>query len=205
MGNKQSPWSRSRSYLNRKVDNRNIKQRILIVCEGSKTEPNYFNRFPINKQVYFVDVQGLGYNTASLVKKAVLLKEKESFDQVWCVFDRDSFSAQEFNAAFQIAKPHDVSIAYSNQAFELWYLLHFHYYDVAIQRNEYCKMLTEKLGHRYEKNSETIYDELLSQQPEALRNAHRLHSSYNPCNPERDNPSTTVHLLVAALNKLIDE
>lgn len=81
-------------------------------------------------------------------------------------------------------------------------MLHFNYYDSAIQRKEYCDMLTEKLGHKYEKNSETIYDKLLNRQSTAIRNAERLYSSYNPCKPERDNPSTTVHLLVTALNDL---
>jgi hypothetical protein len=81
-------------------------------------------------------------------------------------------------------------------------LLHFHYYDAAIPRREYCAKLTELLGHKNEKNSETIYDELLSRQADAIRNAEKLYSSYNPCWPERDNPSTTVHLLVTALNDL---
>ncbi|MEP7343188.1 MAG: RloB family protein [Acidobacteriota bacterium] len=89
-----------------------------------------------------------------------------------------------------------------NEAFELWYLLHFHYYDAAIPRREYCAKLTDLLGHKYEKNSKTIYDELLSRQATAIRNAEKLFSSYKPCKPESDNPSTTVHLLVKALNEL---
>ena len=202
MGNKNPPWQRSKGFRARKVDTRNLRQRILIVCEGAKTEPNYFRGFRVNRQIYEIDIQGIGYNTASLVKKAVSLKEKDDYDQVWCVFDRDSFPAQDFNAAFEIASHHDINIAYSNQAFELWYLLRFHYYDSAIQRKEYCEMLSERLGHKYEKNSETIYDELLSQQTTAIRNAEKLYSNYKPCQPERDNPSTTVHLLVKALNEL---
>lgn len=202
MGNKKAPWDRSKGYRARKVETRNPRQRILIVCEGEKTEPNYFKGFRVNKTIYEIDIQGVGYNTSSLVRKAISLKDNDHYDQVWCVFDRDSNSAQQFNAAFEIASSHDIKVAYSNQAFELWYLLHFHYYDSAIQRKEYCKMLTEKLGHKYEKNSETIYDELLSLQSDAIRNAKKLYSSYKPCKPESDNPSTTVHLLVTALNDL---
>lgn len=200
MGNKNPPWQRSKGYRARKVETRNLRQRILIVCEGAKTEPNYFRGFRVNKQIYEIDIQGIGYNTASLVRQAVSLKE--GYDQVWCVFDRDSFPAQDFNAAFEIARPHDIKIAYSNEAFELWYLLHFHYYDAAIPRREYCAKLTELLGHKYEKNSEVIYEELLGRQADAIRNAKKLYSNYKPCRPERDNPSTTVHLLVSALNEL---
>jgi hypothetical protein len=32
-----------------------------------------------------------------------------------------------------------------------------------------------------------------------IANARRLLGEYNPCNPERDKPSTTVHLLVEQL------
>jgi hypothetical protein len=59
--------------------------------------------------------------------------------------------------------------------------------------------LSQLLGHEYQKNSETIYDELISKQPDAIRNARRLLEQYNPCQPENDDPSTTVHLLVEQL------
>jgi len=35
--------------------------RILIVCEGEKTEPNYFNKFNVDKKKALVDVVGIGY------------------------------------------------------------------------------------------------------------------------------------------------
>jgi len=48
-----------------------------------------------------------------------------------------------------------------------------------------------------------MYDELLNKQEDAIRNSERLFQSYNPPNPERDKPSTTVHLLVKELNRYI--
>lgn len=201
MSNKNSPWSRSSGYK-RKINTREPRKRVLIVCEGAKTEPNYFNGFRVNRLICEIDIRGTGYNTASLVRKAISLKQQEEFDEVWCVFDRDSFSAQEFNSAFGLAQRNNIKIAYSNEAFELWYLLHFNYYDAAISRGTYGKRLTKLLGHKYEKNSDTIYEELIARQPVAIKNAQQLYSSYQNCNPERDNPSTTVHLLVIALNDL---
>ena len=203
MGKKRAPWERSSNRHQRKVDIRNILERFLIVCEGAKTEPNYFRSFRVNRTIFEVDIQGFGYNTLSLVEKAVELKTGNDYDQVWCVFDRDSFPAQIFNTAFEKAKREKIKIAYSNEAFEIWYLLHFQYYDSAIKRKEYLKMLSQQLGFKYEKNSETIYDELLELQADAIRNAKRLYASYSPCNPERDNPSTTVFELVEALNKFV--
>lgn len=86
-----------------------------------------------------------------------------------------------------------------NEAFELWYLLHFHYYDTAISRQQYIQNLEILLGHAYGKNSLTMYDELRSRQEVALRNAHTLLAQYIPPDPANDNPSTTVHLLIEEL------
>jgi hypothetical protein len=50
-----------RSYKTRPLEIREKKPRILIACEGGKTEPNYFRAFrPAN-----VVVHGLGMNTFS--------------------------------------------------------------------------------------------------------------------------------------------
>ncbi|MGB3219740.1 MAG: RloB domain-containing protein, partial [Anaerolineae bacterium] len=68
-------------------------------------------------------------------------------------------------------------------------------------RRDYQSRLSDLLGYRYVKNSNTMYDALLSRQGEAIRNAERLLSQYDPPDPAADNPSTTVHLLVKELNR----
>ncbi len=193
--------ARRRSYSDRVIETREPKERFLIVCEGAKTEPNYFRNFRVPKNV--VEIHGIGDNTLGVVEEAIRLKNNEKYDQVWCVFDRDSFPAARFNVAFTLATENDIEIAYSNEAFELWYLLHFNYYDSGMSRKQYGNKLTELLGFKYEKNSDSIYDEILDKQPAAIKNAKRLLETYNPQNPERDNPSTKVHLLVVELNKFI--
>jgi len=94
-----------------------------------------------------------------------------------------------------------IQVAYSNEAFELWYLLHFCYLNSGMSRNHYQQRLERYLGHEYHKNSNTIYNELLPRQLEAIRNAKNLLAQYNPPNPANDNPSTTVHVLVERLNR----
>jgi hypothetical protein len=131
------------------------------------------------------------------------MKEQEEYDQVWCVFDRDSWSSEDFNNAIQIAKKQGFSVAYSNEAFELWYVLHFEFLNSGIPRDDYCKKLNSLLNKKYQKNSEAIYDELLDKQSIAIRNAENLLKQYNPNIPSKDNPSTTIHLLVQELNKFI--
>ena len=65
-------------------------------------------------------------------------------------------------------------------------------------------MLTQRLGKLYRKKSKEMYAILEDRQPAAIRHAERLLASYGPeHNPEKDNPCTTVHLLVQELNRYI--
>ncbi len=191
----------NRGYSPRKVDIREVRQRFLIVYEGEKTEPNYFRSFRVPKVV--IDVQGLGENPSRLVESAKELKSQDDYDQVWCVFDRDSWTEQDFNNAIKNANSEGFGVAYSNEAFELWYILHFEFLNTGIPRSDYLDKLTYLSGQKYKKNSETIYDELIDKQATAIKNATNLLKLYKPCNPPKDNPSTTVHLLVQELNKFI--
>lgn len=191
----------SRGYSSRKIDMREVKQRFLIVCEGEKTEPNYFRSFRVPKNV--IDVHGVGENPSRLVQSAIELKNQDEYDQIWCVFDRDDWSISDFNNAIKSAKKEGFGVAYSNEAFELWYLLHFEFLSTGIPRSDYILKLTSLLGHKYKKNSETIYDELLEKQSTAIKNAENLVKEYIPHVPSRDNPSTAVHLLIKEINKFI--
>jgi hypothetical protein len=175
-------------------------QTFLIVCEGKRTEPNYFRAFRVPADVQ-VQIVGEGYNTLSLVERAVVLAAEHSYDQVWCVFDRDSFPVESFNAALSLTRHRGFHVAYSNEAFELWYLLHFHYLQTGISRATYITRLEKELGREYHKNDTHMYAALLPRQPDAIRNAHQLLALYSRPDPARDNPSSTVHLLVEELNK----
>ena len=206
MSKKSSSRQSKIPYDNRKVRNR---KRFFIVCEGEKTEPNYFKKFSVNVDITLI--KGRGKDTKSLVEEAIELKnglESDERDRVWCVFDRDRndqnpHDAQNFNAAITLAQTNGIKVAYSNDAFELWYLLHFNFYNTGISRQRYQNMLTNLLGHEYKKNSGTIYEELKDKQQDAIKHAKLLLQKYDRPNPESDNPSTTVHLLVEELNSFI--
>ena len=206
MSKKSSSRQSKIPYDNRKVRNR---KRFFIVCEGEKTEPNYFKKISVNVDITLI--KGRGKDTKSLVEEAIELKnglESDERDRVWCVFDRDRndqnpHDAQNFKAAITLAQTNGIKVAYSNDAFELWYLLHFNYYNTGISRKDYKNMLTNQLGHEYKKNSETIYEELKDKQQDAIKHAKLLLQKYDRPNPETDNPSTTVHLLVEELNSFI--
>jgi len=198
-------WNRYAQYAGRRTNHLEVRQRFLIVCEGEKTEPNYFEGFRVPKDVV-VDIEpGVGTHI-SVVRKAISLKDAagDDYDQVWCVFDRDKdganhSDAQNFNEALRLAAANDIKVAYTNDAFELWYLLHFNYHDTAIHRHDYITKLGVLLGAEYKKNDPDMFQKLEDKMDHATRNAKKLLSQYNPSAPERDDPSTTVHLLVEQL------
>lgn len=196
-------WDRYGSYRGRRVNTKDPKQRFLIVCEGDKTEPEYFRGFRVPLDVE-VDIEpGAGMHT-SVVRRALELRGKadsDYYDQVWCVFDRDKNggNSKSFNEALQLAEANNISAAYTNDAFELWYLLHFNYHDTAIHRHDYVKKLHSLVSGGYKKNDPNMFEKLEDKMDDADRNARKLLSQYDPSNPVHDDPSTTVHLLVEQL------
>jgi hypothetical protein len=155
-------------------------------------------------------------------------KTYKDFDHKWIVVDRDcervnggGHTAEDFNSALHNAKSRrrdfHVDVAYANDAFELWYLLHFEYRNTAISRDELIERVIEKLkqldSHKFsrlnrgnikqENYTKLIYEALLPMQEDAISNAERLLKSYGEeHNPEQDNPSTSIHDLVMLLNTL---
>ena len=215
----------ARQEQKRKQDVRNKRMYYLIVCEGAKTEPNYFEglKQDLPKGVlaaYQIDIEGTGRNTQSLVEEAERLKKayeentEREIDRLWVVFDRDSFDAESFNNAINYCMAHTIGCAWSNEAFELWYLLHFHYYNNAMNREEFQHRIEENLQpnlgeeYGYEKNSTEMYALLkeYGSVQDAIRNAKNLERNF----PGRQdyanhNPCTMVYKLVEELLELKEE
>ncbi|HLP88310.1 MAG TPA: RloB family protein [Nostocaceae cyanobacterium] len=216
-------------YSQRKVSGRSKNKTFLIVCEGTETEPNYFASFQKiahAKKIAKINIEPAGCVGKTLVEKAKNLKKLGNYadDEVWCVFDRDlkkeNNNQQNFNAAIKTAIESKLNLAVSNDAFELWFLLHYEYYVSQTHRSDYEKLLSAKtrLNEKYEKNSKDMYDKLKDKQLDAIKFAKRLWSSYGDENEVDDpdqltiqerikrhnmNPSTTVYQLVEKLNQVI--
>jgi hypothetical protein len=195
--NKPQFQPQSKKQRKRSVNVIDPKPVILIVCEGTKTEPNYFRNFHVTSVT--VEPVGTGRNTISLINEAIKLRQVKKYDQVWCVFDKDDFG--QFDQAIQEAKQNGMFVAYSNQSFELWFILHFEYLNSGIERSRYLSKLDQHLRVEYEKNCENMHLYLDSSKRDmAIRNAERLLNEYNPnSRPSNNNPSTTVHELVKIL------
>lgn len=216
MGRLERPAHR-RGRRGRGFESRPLRKRFLIVCEGEVTEVRYFQAFPVAKDIH-VRVEGEGSNTLSLVEAAERYADEPGarFDEVWVVYDHDDFPDERFNAAEAAIRSEDAvrserwRAAWSHQAYEVWYLLHFQHFDSRLHRHLVQRKVGEHLASRfarkgYRKNDPDLYKLLLPLQAEAIQHAERLCKTHGvaphgDATPSRANPCTTVHRLVQALN-----
>ena len=180
-------------------------RKILIVCEGEKTEPLYFKKFPEKPDVFDVlDVKGVGNNTIFVVNKAIELRDKaekigEPYIETWAVFDKDDFPQTNFEQAIKFAVENRIKCAYSIECFELWYLLHFNYYNAGMHRNNYFEKLSQLLKAPYTKNKEDMYELLKNKTNIAIKNARKLYIQQCTQPLSKQNPITLVFKLVEKL------
>lgn len=194
--------------LSRKDETIQTLKSFLIVTEGTKTEVNYFKSFPLYEEPEIrTVVLGTGTNTLSLVAEAKKIvsryaEDEKNFDEIWVVFDKDSFPNDNFDNAIQSAQASGFRVAFSNECFELWYVLHYRDMQAPLLRTDYFQMLSEYLGHDYEKNSSNMYEILLPYQDSAIKRAEKLKEACRetPLNHDK-NPLTLVVDLVTELNK----
>lgn len=210
---KDKAWNKRNNTVRPERDI-SIKKTFLIYCEGKNTEPEYFKSFPVTTETR-VEAIGLGRSRTALVEKVIELISKIETDtdqEIWVVFDRDvkydnkEQGDKDFNDAIKLAEQNNIQCAYSNDCFELWFLLHDEYIESAIHRMQIYSKLSDKLGFNYEKDgkgkdfAKSLYPMFLDKLPFALRNAERLHLSHSDKEYHLQNPCTTVYKLVRALN-----
>jgi len=218
-----------RAYKSGKKEVGKKKQReyILIVCEGIKTEPNYFEAiketFPKKiLETYSIEVEGTGTNTLKIIEIANNLRQEAKrlhnriYDYVWTVFDRDSFPVVNFNNSIFKAQSMNINCAWSNEAFELWYVLHFQYRNTPMNREDYKKCIETEMNKsilkktcktssfKYEKNSKEMYKLLqeFGNEEQAIKWAKNLEGQFSDTNYSSHNPCTKVYELIEKLNKI---
>lgn len=186
----------------------------LIVCEGEETEPNYFEaikRILPPDMVNRITISGTGRNTLSLVKytqKLVDARRKSDhppYYKIWLIFDKDSFAPSNFDNAISTINSKSTptehwKAAWSNEAFELWYILHFRTQaGGALHRQDYQDILEKEMGRPYKKNAEDMFDLLKPHVVEAIKRADAMLRQQRGKPPHRQNPATTVQHLVKEL------
>jgi len=130
-------WKKKRrqEYLEMK------QYRYYIFCEGQQTEPLYFMGFkkliednPIYKDMVLIEIEPCQAETMRVIGMAerYVKKNKIQKGQIWCVYDKDSFPADDFNGVVNRAENLNKEssqlqyhTAWSNECIEFWFLLHY--------------------------------------------------------------------------------
>ena len=185
--------------------------RVLIVCEGEKTEPHYFEGLRVHYLLSSVNITitpAAGSDPVSIVQFA--LRQIGEFDRGYCVFDRDEHrnfdSALEMLRTSQPGQSGKLIAIPSFPCFEVWPLLHFRYSTAEIrrtgQRSPGAMAVHELTNYipTYTKGHRGIFNALLPHLPTGLRHAATLARDYLQTGAQ--NPGTKLHLLVQYLMRL---
>ena len=215
---------RNKNWI-KKRQNRFIKGKLeyhLIICEGTKTEPNYFKALKEkitkqNKDKITIEIIGKGEGTTNLLEYAMKKVQKSTnyISNVWLVYDKDDFTDKSFNEVqekcFEINK-HGNTIynpIWSNESIETWILLHFIKFDTPISRKDCIKKINQNFSKRklgnYKKNDKELYDKLSPYLLDAISNARWLDLKYENRLPAEMTPCTKVYKLVELLNKYVEK
>ena len=210
------PTSRQRAKLERAQGRRQPGRRILVVCEGKKTEPNYLREIQAVLRIHaanlFVTHEGVT-EPRQIVEAAWEIFQfgkgrlrPKSVDLVVAVFDRDEHLT--YHEALDLALRLDALTAKndekqpvrflavpSNSCFELWLLLHFQDHQTPVHRHLALECLKRHLPE-YDKGMDGLFAQTREYLPEALRRAYRLAAQFDP---RGEDPWTGMHLLIHLL------
>ena len=213
---KRRKEERTKSSFNRNKATLEKLEKLLISCEGTKTEPMYFRSY-FNELVKSHKISALSFiiakhkhtNPSGVLEDLLSYNENtetyKNFKHKWIVIDRDEertngggHTLQDYNNAINRANHLGIEVAFSNPSFEIWFLLHYQYRNTAINRDLLIQELKKTIC--YEKNDPNMFETLLSNQSTAIRFAEKLDAD---CNLDKGNcnPSTSVYKLVKILNE----
>lgn len=210
---------KTQQALQRKAPCREPYDRVLIVCEGKKTETTYLADLKKDHGLSSANVIVAKNTEGSAPKNVVaqalrLYRESDAdYDRVFCVIDRDEHPT--FDGAIETVRQAadsgvPIEAIVSNPCIEVWFSLHFSPYSTAaiIRRGNKSpgdcavKKLKEHMPS-YEKSITGLYDLLKPHMEQAINYAERLLKHHDNVQGDR-NPSTQFHQLVTYLIHLRD-
>jgi len=164
----------------------------MIFCEG-ETEVGYFSAF--RKKAKLIS----GGNALKIVENAVAFKNsgEKKYDQYWVVFDKDDTTNLQFEQAIQLARTNGIRVAWSNQAFECWIILHFRDFTYACHRNEYEALLKKFIpeydaSQKGHEQGRQLYKNTRPLLPSAIERARDGYASFPPHLPEAQKQTSTI-------------
>lgn len=193
----------------RKNATREARKRILVICEGEVTEPEYLKQFKVWQRNPLVAVEiakehGVPRTLVDIAKRmkeeAELAAHTERdenllYDEVWCVPDVDQHP--RIHEARQKARDNGISLAVSNPCFELWLLLHFRDSPGARPHHDVQDLMRQHVPG-FEKHVD--FKLFRDGYEQARRRATQLIKHAEEDGDPHRNPTTRVHLLTESIS-----
>jgi RloB-like protein len=222
VGRDHQPKARQLARQEKKENLHESYPRILIVSEGSKTEPLYFRnlcaefRLPATKII--VKPCESGTAPIQVVKYAIELFKNgdakkgirpKSFDQIYAVFDRDDH--ESYHDALQIAASNNGKLSNDEKqripfkaiasvpSFELWLLLHYQEVQAPLHRNEVMSRLKKYIPN-YTKGYDDAFEITWQHSCIAKERAERLAARFTA--KDEPKPFTAIFELVKVLSAI---
>lgn len=186
---------------------------VLIVCEGEKTEPGYFDGLKRAHRLSSANIKivsGEGSDPVSIVKHARRELDQDGYDRAFCVFDRDGHvnyeEALDLVANSSPSRKGTLAAITSVPCFEIWVLLHFVYsaapFSASGGRSACDNVVRAIRGHipEYHKAMAGLFESLQPHLEAAVTHGERL-AQHNR-DTGSSNPATKVHELVGYLRDL---
>jgi len=212
-------------YRGKNKNHREMHPKIFVWSHTERAEIEYFQDFKNHLETpLLMPRKEICWTPQELLGKIIEWKRKnideKDNDQVWCIFDVDDFykkedDKKEFLRAIKNATDNNIKIAYINECFELWVLLHFEIPSAPICRG---KDIEKKIQQAFKRNglgifkkNKKVFQILLPFQSRAIENAKKiLPIEFKKNNWEKilsnvGNPSTSIHLLIEEINRLIGD
>ena len=205
--------------LQRRQPSRSPYDRVLIVCERGKTEPNYFRALTLDLRLNTANVEVDG-NSGSSPRSVVEYAKKRykddlkqngpdnGFDKLYCVFDRDEHPTyKEALSSIKTDPNNNLCAITSVPCFEFWLLLHFTPTTKPFARTgerspgDNTRHELKRFLPMYEKGDKDIYKQTKEYTDIAIQRAYKANEAAGKVNT--DNPSTLVHTLVEYLRGLM--
>jgi hypothetical protein len=215
---KSHRFERSETYLKRGKPKKRPYDRMLIVCEGEKTEVNYFRAIRRELRIPSADIEvvhsDFGTEPLQIVDSALArFHSSKAFDLVFAVFDRDDHLT--YNNALQKAaslggklkNDEGRSVEFhaipSVPNFEFWILLHFRNVLAVMPRADvYSELKKASCYPNYAKNSLSVYADTKHRIPDATQRAVNLRNLYSA--HSGTDPYTDADILTGKMTALAD-
>lgn len=191
-----------------------ISKRILILCEDEKSSKIYFQSFKkdekLKRDLSSVDIQVIhpkNHDPVGLVTKAKEMKTKarkdrNPYDEIWIVMDRDGHV--NIDQALNTAEANKIQVALSAICFEYWVLLHFEQTTRSFKKcDDLISYIKKNHFEKYQKSS-CCYQDLKDKIHTAINNGlwldKQLKNDFDRGIKNYDMASyTNIHKLVAKL------